>query len=202
MSLSLWSWWAPRVTEAQVLEAVSHYAGWGYGTGSATRYPETLSLPSSVPRSAIRTPGALPLCDCSTLTTGAVLAAHQVDDRQLYADLMLAHGDQGRPWSPPHALASVTGRSVRDELEPGVLHLVQAWRGLAGGRIVPSGPRRSRGHSFLARQHVGGAVQVWESTDLHLPHRAGGGVRTITYPAWSALLAARSWDEARCTPVV
>lgn len=187
-----------RPRAADVLAAAAHYSGWGYATGPDTRYPETLELPACVPSRWIRRGPERRACDCSTLIAGALLAAHQVDDASLYADLLLAHGDAARPWSPVEGLARVTGRPVWSTLPlDGGLLLVQAWRGLDGGRIAGS----SRGHSLLVRPLAGTAVQIWESSPRAI-YGSPPGVRTLACSTWADLVGERGWDEIRCTPAV
>lgn len=188
-----------HVNAEQVLAAAAHYAGWGYGTGPDTRFPGTLRLPPGTPPARWVWTGTTPgLCDCSTFVTGCLLAAAPgAVDREAYADLMLAHGDVRRPWSPVEAAARLLGgRPIYVQTVPpvGELVVVQLWRDLRDGVQVVSGARRSRGHSILARCLPDARIQVWESTP-------GAGVRTVIHRSWVALLASGPWTEARSTPV-
>jgi hypothetical protein len=71
-------------------------------------------------------------------------------------DILISHGDLGRPWSGVEALVRIgAGREV--DRPPEGWAFVQRWSGLRDGRIMPG---TARGHAFLFRGRDGLIIEA------------------------------------------
>jgi len=104
--------------------------------------------------------------------------------RDAERDLLISHGDAGRPFSPLDAVEALeVGRRVVAPM-PGFWHLVQSWRRLTDGRIPPA-DGRVNGHAWLwyaVDEEAGWILEATSGTsDWLRPSRWAD--RCATYPA-------------------
>ena len=133
---------APATMPDEVLDILSHFAGYTWGT--KPEYPETLALPSFVDR---RESHEARQADCTVLVGSVVmcLAWEYEWTRQDYRDLMLMDGD--KPWSAAEAWSRATGAPVLSShpTPTGAVYAVQGLSGLVDG-VFGKG---TSGHQWL-----------------------------------------------------